>query len=229
MPSHTHAKDRRRSRSFRGVASVLALTTTLGVTLAACGDDSDGGPPSATQTARNGDVYNKADVSFASDMIQHHAQALQMVVVADAHQLDPEVTQLAESIRAAQTPEIETMVDWLTAWDKKMPRTAMDHGNAGHDMDDPSAMGDMSHMEGLEGSEDMPGMMSADQMQKLGDASGAEFQDMWLEMMVEHHEGAIEMARSEREDGTFSEAIELAKNIESAQEKEIEQMEGLLG
>ena len=229
MPSYTRNNFRRRSRSVRRLAAAVVLTTALGATLAACGDDSDGGSPSATQTARNGDVYNKADVSFASDMIQHHAQAMQMVAMADAHKLDPEVRQLTEDIRAAQTTEIETMADWLTAWDKEIPRTAMDHGNAGHDMDDPSEMGDMSHMEGMEGSEDMPGMMSADDMTMLGNASDPEFQDMWLEMMVEHHKGAIEMAKSEQKDGKFSDAIELARTIESAQEQEIEQMEGLLG
>ena len=210
---------------LRRAAAAVALATALGVTLAACGDDSDGGgSPSSTQTASNGDVFNGADVSFASDMIQHHAQALTMVDLTAGRTLDPEVRQLADDIRAAQGPEVEEMSDWLTAWDEEVPETMRDHSNAGHDMG-----GDMSEqMEGMEDS-DMPGMMSGDEMDELQDASDGEFQDMWLEMMVEHHEGAVEMARSEQKDGEFADAVELAKAIESAQEQEIEQMKGLLG
>ncbi|KQW47307.1 hypothetical protein ASC77_12585 [Nocardioides sp. Root1257] len=227
MDSYTHTKKKhpvRRSRTVRRVAAAVALTTALGVTLAACGDDSDGGSPSSTQTASNGDVFNDADVSFASDMIQHHAQALSMVDLTQGRTLDPEVQQLADDIQAAQGPEIETMADWLTAWGEDVPATMRDHSNAGHDMG-----GDMSEqMEGMESS-DMPGMMSADEMNELQDASDAEFQDMWLEMMVRHHKGAVEMAQTEQEDGTFADAVELAKAIETAQNKEIAQMEGLLG
>ncbi|GAA4748431.1 DUF305 domain-containing protein [Nocardioides endophyticus] len=208
----------------RRAAAAVALATALGVTLAACGDGSDAGSPSSTQTASNGDVFNGADVSFASDMIQHHAQALTMVDLTEGRVLDPDVQQLAEDIRAAQGPEIEVMSDWLTAWDEEVPETIRDHSNAGHDMG-----GDMSEqMEGMEDS-DMPGMMSGEEMDELQDASDGEFQDMWLEMMVEHHEGAVAMAKSEQEDGKFSDAVELATTIESAQMQEIEQMKGLLG
>lgn len=210
--------------TLRRVAAAAALTAAIGGSFAACGDDSaDGGSPSAAQTAPNGDVYNDADVSFASDMIQHHAQALAMVDLTRGRTLDPEVQQLAEAIRTAQAPEIEAMVDWLTAWDEEVPATMRDHSHAGHDMG-----GDMSEqMEGMEHS-DMPGMMSPEEMDELQDSSDADFQDRWLEMMVEHHEGAVEMAQSEQEDGEFADAIELARAIQSAQEQEIEQMNALL-
>jgi uncharacterized protein (DUF305 family) len=201
----------------------MALTTALGVTLAACGDDSDGGSPSSTQTASNGDVFNDADVSFASDMIQHHAQALSMVDLTEGRTLDPQVQQLAEGIQAAQGAEIETMSDWLTAWDEEVPATMRDHSNAGHNMG-----GDMAEQMGGMDS-DMPGMMSAEEMDELQDASDAEFQDMWLEMMVRHHEGAVEMAQTEQKDGKFADAVELSKTIEATQNKEIDQMEELLG
>jgi len=72
-------------------------------------------------------------------------------------------------------------------------------------------------------------MMSAEDMQALASASDAEFEDMWLEMMVEHHQGAIEMAKTEQADGTFPEAVSLAESIEESQQAEIEQMESLLG
>jgi uncharacterized protein (DUF305 family) len=130
-------------------------------------------------------------------------------------EVEPKVQQLAEDIRATQTTEVEQMVDWLTAWDKKIPRTAIDHGNA--------------HGEGgAEMHHDLPGMMSPDKMDALETASDGEFQAMWLEMMIEHHQGAIEMAQTEQENGVFAPAVHLAKKMEAAQKREIETMQGLL-
>jgi uncharacterized protein (DUF305 family) len=213
-----HAKLNTRTRAL----SALALTLTLGAGLTACGDDTDAGSSDSSAEVSTTE-HNDPDVTFASDMITHHAQALSMVDLTEGRPLDPEVRQLAEDIRAAQGPEIEAMSDWLTAWDHEVPETMRDHSNAGHDMG-----GDMSEqMEGMES--DMPGMMSAEEMDELQDAPDPEFQDMWLEMMVEHHQGAVEMAQAQQEDGTFPDAVELAETIESSQEQEIETMESLLG
>ena len=189
-----------------------ALAAVLAI--AGCGED-DEEPTNQTRTASNGDEFNDADVAFATDMIPHHAQALSMVDLTLGRQLDPEVQQLAEAIRAAQAPEIEQMTDWLTAWDEPIPETMRDHANA--------------HGEGgMETDDDMPGMMSEEEMSELENADDAEFQDMFLEMMIEHHEGAIEMAKIEQDDGAFEPAIELAKSIESSQEEEITVMETLI-
>jgi uncharacterized protein (DUF305 family) len=139
------------------IASVASIA--LAGALASCGDDESApdstADPTATQTASNGDVFNGADVQFATDMIPHHAQAIEMVTLTDGRTLDPEVAQIAEAIRNAQSPEVETMVDWLTAWDQEVPETSLDHANAGHDMDE---------MGGTDGDSmsDMPGIMSAD-------------------------------------------------------------------
>ena len=191
------------------------LTATL--MLAGCGDSGDNNKAGhETHKAANGDKFNDADVDFATDMIQHHAQALQMVDLTMGHDLDPEVSQLTEDIRMAQTPEIELMTDWLTDWDQPIPETVRDHANA--------------HGGGGMGMDsDMPGMMSAEEMSKLEAAQGAEFQQMWLEMMIEHHEGAIEMAKTEQSDGEFGAAIELANSVESSQQKEIDTFERILG
>lgn len=75
---------------------------------------------------------------------------------------------------------------------------------------------------------DMPGMMSAERMAALQKASGREFQSMWLEMMIEHHEGAVEMARTEVEDGENAKAVAMAKDIIGAQKKEVSTMQDLL-
>lgn len=206
----------RRTRALGAVA----LTLVLGAGLAACGDDSDttGGRAEVSTTE-----HNDADVAFASDMITHHAQALSMVDLTLERRLDPEVQALAEDIRAAQAPEIETMADWLTSWGEKVPDTMRDHAHAGHDMGDMSdTMEDMGH-------DDMPGMMTADDMDELENAGDAEFQDLWLEMMIEHHEGAVEMSETEQEDGRFKDAVDLAGRIIEAQNREIATMEDLLG
>jgi uncharacterized protein (DUF305 family) len=209
-------------RSHRAVRRGTALVTVVALSfgLAACGDDADGGGSASDErTAPNGDVFNDADVIFATDMIPHHAQAIEMVTLSDTRMLDPEVKQLADNIRAAQSPEVETMVDWLTAWGEEIPETSLDHANAGHDMDD------MPSME----SSDMPGMMSDDDLEELAGASDADFQDMWLEMMMEHHQGAVEMAKTEQAEGKYSDAVSLAESIETAQLAEIEQIKQLLG
>jgi len=200
----------------------VALTAgTLLVTLAACGDDGDNKDPHAEHTAPNGDVFNDTDVDFATAMIPHHAQALAMVDLTLGRDLSPEVRQLTEDIQAAQGPEIEKMVDWLTDWDKPVPETMRDHVNAedsdgmgGHDMDDVDGELDS----------DMPGMMTDEELADLEAAQGQEFEDMWLEMMIEHHEGAIEMAKDEQADGAFQPAIDLAESIETSQQAEIDHM-----
>ena len=92
---------------FAALASVVALSLT------ACG--SDAAEPSADRTAPNGEVFNDADVEFATAMIPHHAQALEMVDLTVGRDLSPEVSALAAQIQAAQAPEVEQMTDWLTA------------------------------------------------------------------------------------------------------------------
>ncbi|MGA8846945.1 MAG: DUF305 domain-containing protein [Nocardioides sp.] len=202
----------------RRAAVVVALIATTAIS--ACGSSDDAVDPGAVSTAANGSTFNTADVDFATEMIAHHAQAVQMVVVAQGRELDPAVAALMDEIRSAQVPEIETMVDWLTAWDEPIPETSLDHSNAGHDMGDMSSnMSDMS---------DMPGMMSADQMGALEDSTGERFQSMWLERMISHHEGAIQMAELEVENGTNTDAVALAQNLVTSQTVQIETMVGLL-
>ena len=201
-----------RSTRRRLAAAVAVLGLSAGLT--ACGDNTDDtstSQASSTETAANGDVFNKADVSFATDMIPHHAQAIEMVTLTEGRQLDPAVQQLADEIRNAQSPEVETMTGWLTSWGQEVPgTTSADSGNM-------SEMGDM------------PGMMSAEDMDALKNAPDDEFQTMWLEMMKQHHEGAVEMAKTEQENGAFPDAIKLADSIVTTQEAEIKEIDQLLG
>lgn len=194
------------------IAAMLAASL---LTLAACGNDAGHDGHNASDIPAS-EEFNQTDVDFATDMIQHHAQALSMVDLTDGRDLSPELATLAEQIRMAQGPEIETMVDWLNEWDQPIPETTRDHANAHGDVE-------------METDSDMPGMMSADEMAELEAASGAEFERMFLTMMIEHHEGAIEMAKTEQEDGEYADAIALAEEIEKAQTAEITTMNELLG
>jgi uncharacterized protein (DUF305 family) len=196
-------------------AVVLATTAlALAPMVAGCGGPDDSGGPTSTHTAPNGDVYNDADVTFAQQMVPHHAQAIEMVDLTRGRDVSPEVEALAAQVMAAQTPEIETMTTWLTAWNEEVPETSRDHANA--------------HDEGHDAGIDLPGMMSEEEMESLETASDAEFENIWLEMMVEHHEGAIEIARTEQDDGKFPEAIAMAEDIEASQAAEADQMKALL-
>lgn len=215
-------------------SSALRRTTaaigaaTLALTLAACGSDDDGhgdghgSDASAVETARNGDEFNQADVDFATAMIPHHAQAVQMANLAADRPLPAELRTLVDGVHATQVAEVETMVTWLSDWDKEVPETSMDHVHGGHG-DDMADMSDLDH------GDQMPGMMSAAEMTELAESSDAEFPELWMTMMIEHHEGAIEMAETEQDDGHFPDAVDLAGAIIDAQRAEIATMEDLLG
>lgn len=188
------------------VAAALTAALTAALALTGC---SGGATPTPT-----GSGFNNTDVAFATDMVQHHAQALQMVDLTRGRDLDPAVANLAEDIRDAQAPEIETMTGWLQKWDKPIPETARDHVNA--------------HSDDMVMDSDMPGMMSGEQLQSLKDAEDAEFQQMWLQMMVEHHTGAITMAKTEQDNGENRKSVDLAGKIARAQTKEIAAMQDML-
>ncbi len=184
---------------MRKTLTTVVLATSL-LTVAACGNEDDAGAE-----------HNDADVAFAQQMIPHHEQAVEMAELAETRAESQEVRDLAADIEAAQGPEIETMTGWLEEWGEEVDgdgMSGMDHG-------------EMS-------SDDMPGMMSEEDMAALEAATGAEFDQMFLTMMIEHHEGAIEMAKTEQAEGEFPDAVALAEDIESAQADEIEAMEALL-
>jgi len=154
----------------------------------------------------NAKDHNAQDVSFTQDMIGHHSQAVEMADMALAQGSSPKVKDLATRIKAAQGPEIQTMQGWLKAWGKPAASTG-----------------------GMAGMAGMPGMGMTDaQMSGLRAASGATFDRMFLTLMVEHHQGAVTMAKTEVDKGTYRPAKQLAQRISTAQQKEITEMQGLL-
>lgn len=146
---------------------------------------------------------NDADIMFASMMKEHHAQAIEMSdILLSKDGVDDRVVSLAEEIKAAQEPEIRKMDQWLDDWDA--------------DMDD---MGGMDHGDG---------MMSEEDMEALEDATGAEAGRLFLEQMTQHHEGAVDMAQDEVDNGQNSDAVALAETIIESQTTEIATMKEIL-
>jgi len=212
-----------RRTSRRTTAALSALAVGLTLALGACGDDepeegsaeptSESSPsPSDSPTDPSTGEHNAADVEFASQMIPHHAQALQMVDMADEREnLSPQFEQLLDDIEDAQEREIDQMAGWLREWGEEVPPTdGADH--SGHE----------SHSGG-----DM-GMMTAEDMDELMRTPDAAFEGLWLTMMIEHHEGAISMAEAQQEQGQYPPAVELAQSIVTSQRAEITKMESMI-
>ncbi|MEV0172676.1 DUF305 domain-containing protein [Streptomyces sp. NPDC050803] len=206
------------TRSLVRRAALGATALAAAFLLAACGSE-DGGSDTGSGTAASATAedtagaHNDQDVSFAQDMIPHHQQAVQMAKMAKNQASSAEVKDLASRIEKAQDPEIETMSGWLESWGEDVPSgmPGMDH-SGGHGDD----------------SSGMPGMMDTEDMDKLMEASGAGFDTMFLTMMIDHHEGAVEMAGTEQDKGQYGPAKELAGDIITAQNAEIEEMNELL-
>jgi uncharacterized protein (DUF305 family) len=187
--------------------SSVAVVLTAG--LVACGSgDSDSTATTVSSAPGSAIELNDADVEFAQGMIAHHEQAIEMAEIA----LDPNsgasaaVLDLATRIRSAQDSEVMMMTAWLTAAGKPM---TMDT-SGGHDMSS------------------MAGMMSMEDMDALARSTGTEFDRMWLEMMIQHHEGAIIQAEEAKANGSYPEVLALADEIISAQLGEIAEMRELL-
>ncbi|WP_404311187.1 DUF305 domain-containing protein [Agrococcus terreus] len=166
-------------------------------------------PVESSAGAAEATGYNQDDVMFAMNMIAHHQQAIEMSDTLLAKSgVDDRVTELAERIRAAQQPEIEQMTAMLEGWGVEM---SDDASGTHHDMG------------GGDG-----GMMSESDMALLEEAPGSEASRLFVEQMIMHHDGAVEMAEAEVDAGQNAYAVELAERIISDQSSEIAEMEALL-
>lgn len=190
----------------------IAAGLALAAALTACGSSD----PSGTSGSANGGTA--ADVSFAQLMIPHHQQAVEMADLALAQASSAQVKQLAAQIKSAQDPEIAQMTGWLEEWGEP---TAMPGSEDG-------GMEGMDHSGMDMGGVSASGMMTAEDMAGLGEARGAEFDRMWLSMMIAHHQGAITMAQQVLETTSDSRVKSLADAIIEGQTKEIDTMKQLL-
>jgi uncharacterized protein (DUF305 family) len=200
------------------VLAAVAMAAASVLVLGGCGSDAPTSSPLPGPEASTLGAFNQADVDFAQDMIPHHQQALIMSDMALQAASTDELRALAQRIKDAQSPEIEQMTGWLDDWGQVVPDLeALGHMMMGHGDDDAS--------------NDMPGMMTVKQMRQLNQLmvdSDLAFDQMWVEMMILHHEGAIEMAQKQQADGQNEDAVALAEAIEEAQAAEIAEMEQLL-
>ncbi|MDM7889230.1 DUF305 domain-containing protein [Curtobacterium sp. RHCJP20] len=187
----------------------LAITAvlTLGLTLAGCStsnNSSDVSSSSSTTSAAS--AHNRQDVMFAQMMLPHHEQAVEMsdMLLAKGDGVDPDVAALAKQIKAEQSPEIKQLTSWLKAWGAP---TESEHSGTGHVMS---------------------GMMSDSDMSDLNQASAKDAVKLYLEQMIKHHEGAVDMAKTEVDKGGNTDAVQMAKSIVSSQTEQITRMKDLL-
>ncbi|MBM4509378.1 DUF305 domain-containing protein [Rhodococcus hoagii] len=194
---------------------------------------------SASGTAEQGGPHNDADVEYVQMMIPHHEQAVEMAELVPSRTGNPDIIALADQIEKAQGPEIEQMEGWLKAWGAPEPSKAEAPGATSDGMDHDGMEGDgtsmpmqsmpmtsMNSMPGMEGGGH--GMMSAEQMQALENAKDAEFDKMWLELMIAHHQGAVASSEQILQTGESEQVRQLAQQIVSSQQAEIAQMAALL-
>jgi len=195
---------------FTARLAVPAAAAVIVLALSACGSSDDSksgsmmsGSGSAPMSA-GATTGAAGDVEFAQMMIPHHEQAVEMADLAlQNDSASADVKALATQIKAAQDPEIKLMQGWLGQWGAQESTGPMGHGSGG--------------------------MMSDQDMSSLMGASGPEFNQMWLTMMIEHHQGAVTMAQDVLATTANPEVKKLATAVVQGQEKEIATMQGILG
>lgn len=188
---------------IRRTGLTLLAAAALGVLLAGCGGSHDMGMASPSSTTG----ASAADAMFAQMMIPHHQQAVEMSTLAETRASSPKIKALATEIKGAQQPEIDQMTAWLEEWG--IPVMPMDEAMSEH------------------GGHGMSGMLTDDQMQQLADANGPEFDRLFAEFMILHHEGAIDMAE-DVVDSKDPRVAALAAAIIKTQADEIAHMQGFL-
>lgn len=191
------------TRIARAAAVLAALTTA--VVLSACSGSSTGHSPTVSHSKQPA-THNLADVAFATGMMPHHQQGVDLSTPVPGHTGNPELIKLASGIAANQQQEIQTLKGFLTQWSAQPDA-------------DTRGPADMA----------MTGMVDDATMTKLASLQGAEYDKLWLQSMIGHHQGAIDMAKAEITNGVNTDAITLAKKMVSTQQGEIDQMKKMLG
>ena len=200
---------------MRRVLGKVGVGVVALLTAAACGSaptgsqTTAGAPVPATSTAS---AHNAVDVAFAQQMIPHHRQAITMAGLAPTRTANPQVRNLASQIATDQDREIAALNSWLQAW--HAPPAKDDPGGG-------SAMGGMDRAATV-------GMMSSQQMSQLVKSGGPTFDRLFLQLMIAHHQGAVQMATTELSAGRNADAMHLATSIQRSQTEQIATMRKLL-
>jgi uncharacterized protein (DUF305 family) len=190
----------KRTGTFLGIILVLVLAVIFLLAGNSGSPMSHSGHGSMSSKDDAPGTYTDDELMFASMMIPHHSQAVTMSELALANSTNTEIISLATAIRDAQAPEIKQMQSWLDQSDYSGT-------HAGH--------------------MDMGGMLSDEELAELSTAKGSAFDRLFLEGMIAHHEGAIDML-SMIKNSTNSEVKKLSADILTSQSAEIEAMKALL-
>jgi len=190
----------KKTGTFLGVILVLVLAVVFLLVGNSGSPMNHSGHDSMSSEDDASGTYTDDELMFASMMIPHHSQAVTMSELALANSTNPEITSLATAIRDAQAPEIKQMQSWLDQSDYSGT-------HAGH--------------------MDMGGMLSDEELAELSTAKGSSFDRLFLEGMIAHHEGAIDML-SMIKNSTNSEVKKLYADILTGQSAEIKTMKALL-
>ena len=168
------------------------------------------------------------EAGFARDMQVHHQQAVEMALIVRDATDDPDVRLLAYDIATSQSQQAGQMFGWLATWGLSqaasepsmtwMTRPTI-AGGEGHEHS-----GDSAHTPG----DPMPGLATEEQMAELRDATGVEAERLFLELMIAHHQGGVEMAEAVVDRSRTKVVLDLAKSIVAAQTSEIQLMEDML-
>jgi uncharacterized protein (DUF305 family) len=214
-----------RVRSSLLLAAVLAAPITPAMAqVSIVNPGAPGAPPrelSAEQAVKiAGSRYSAADVQFMRDMIPHHEQALEMAALVGKRTNTPAVIEAAARIEASQRDEIGFMQQWLAARNESAvdPQAHASHGAAAH-----GSHGSAMHA--------MFGMATPEQMSALAGAEGREFDRQFLQLMINHHGGALKMVEEllDRSGSAYDPTLfEFVNDVANDQAAEIERMTTLL-
>ncbi|HEY6214411.1 MAG TPA: DUF305 domain-containing protein [Vicinamibacterales bacterium] len=173
------------------------------------------GQPSTTITPeRSRDLsavaYTGADIKFMQGMIGHHAQALEMVELLKKNSSSDDMKKLGLRIELSQDDEIRMMQNWLAVRGQRVPSRTELHQH---------------------GAQLMPGMLTEDEMRQLAAAKGPAFDRLFLEGMIKHHGGALQMVRELVDTpgaAQASDVFSFAADVEADQRAEIDRMSAML-
>jgi uncharacterized protein (DUF305 family) len=191
-----------------------------------------------------GAAHTQADVAFMQGMIHHHAQALQMTSLILDRTTSTAIRQMGLRMEISQKDEIGIMERWLRARGEEVPAwsptadagVAHDgaahgaHAAAGHTTPDHAAAGHGAVDHAAHGA-GMPGMLTPEQFARLESARGVEFDRLFLELMIQHHQGALVMVRDlYNSPGAAQESVvyQLASEVDADQDIEIRRMREVL-
>jgi uncharacterized protein (DUF305 family) len=171
---------------------------------------------------------DSVDAGFARDMGRHHLQGVEMANYATDRSTDPQVRRLAFDIASTQTNQVGRMQGWLDLWGLSQSSSVAPMAWMGdahtHVMPDGSTM-DGS---GMGAGSLMPGMATEDELAQLRSLSGQAFDVRFLQLMIRHHQGGLEMALYAQNHASVEAVRGLARSIAETQTAEVATMTDML-